>query len=184
LQDKNIPIFYPTCQADWRIWLAQNHATHQSVWLVYYKKASGKPTISWSDAVDEALCFGWIDSKRVSIDHETSHQIFSKRKPKSTWSKINKDKVDQLIAENKMTAAGLKCIEVAKQNGSWIFLNAIENLEIPDELELAFTHHPGSKEKFQAMSKSKRKLLLYGLMAAKTAVTKEKRIVEILSVCR
>ena len=95
-------IFYPTNQKEWRQWLKKHHASKQSVWLVYYKKETTKPTISWSDAVDEALCFGWIDSKRISVDKETSHQFFSKRKAKSTWSKINKTKIETLIANGLM----------------------------------------------------------------------------------
>ena len=83
-------VFYPTSLAEWRKWLAKNHLSQQSVWLVFHSKSSKKPSITWSEAVDVALCFGWIDSKKIKIDHETSHQFFSKRKPNSTWSKINK----------------------------------------------------------------------------------------------
>jgi uncharacterized protein YdeI (YjbR/CyaY-like superfamily) len=175
-----INIYYPKSQADWRSWLEENHATEQSVWLVFYKKASGKPTLTWSDAVDEALCFGWIDSKKVSIDHETSHQFFCKRKPKSTWSKINKDKIENLLALGKMTSAGMKSVEIAKENGSWTYLDGVESLQIPQELEIAFTIHEGLKVKFQSLSKSKRKLMLYSLLSAKTAITKQKRIEEIV----
>ncbi len=180
MQNQEIDIFYPNSVSAWREWLEQNHLSAQAVWLLYYTKSSGKPTISWSEAVDVALCFGWIDSKRVKIDSETSHQYFTKRKAKSTWSRVNKDKIEQLTAEGLMTEAGLKIVEIAKQNGSWTILDSIEALEIPEILALAFSQNEGSKQKFQAQTKSKQKLMLYGLKAAKTIPTKEKRIAEIL----
>src|SRR5690606_15890213 len=111
-QMPEMDVFYPTSPAAWRKWLAKNHQSKQSVWLVFYSKASQKPSVTWSEAVDVALCFGWIDSKKIKIDAETSHQFFSKRKPKSTWSKINKEKVRRLTKEGLMTAAGHKAVEI------------------------------------------------------------------------
>ena len=177
---QEIEHFYPETKQHWREWLKKNHIYKDAVWLIHYKKNSGKPSVAWTDAVDEALCFGWIDSKAVTVDEHSYKHYYSKRKPKSTWSQVNKDKVESLLAKNKMTEAGIKCIEIAKQNGSWTFLDSIDALEIPEELELSFGKNEGSKEKFQALSKSKQKFMLYGLMSAKTAVTKEKRINEIL----
>ena len=81
---QEVEIFYPTSRTDWRKWLETNHLSKQAVWLVFYNKSSGRKSISWSEAVDEALCFGWIDSKKIKVDVETSHQFFSKRKPNST----------------------------------------------------------------------------------------------------
>ena len=106
MQKDEIEIFYPASQAEWRLWLQQNHFSKKAVWLVFYNKKSKNKSITWSDVVDEALCFGWIDSKKISIDKETSHQFFSKRKPKSTWSKINKNKVEKLIEQGLMKEAG------------------------------------------------------------------------------
>src|SRR6476620_4689482 len=103
----SITVFYPENISAWRKWLEKNHLTEIAVWLVFYAKKSGRKTISWSEAVDVALCFGWIDSKKIKIDAETSHQFFSKRKPKSTWSKINKEKVTKLIDNGLMTKAGI-----------------------------------------------------------------------------
>jgi uncharacterized protein YdeI (YjbR/CyaY-like superfamily) len=180
MNKKEIEHFYPETKQHWREWLEQNHIDQDAVWLIHYKKNAGKPSVPWTDAVDEALCFGWIDSKAVSVDEQSYKQYYSKRKPKSTWSQVNKDKVESLLAENKMAQAGIKCIEIAKQNGSWTILDSIDALEIPKELELAFADYEGTKEKFQALSKSKQKFMLYGLMCAKTAITKEKRINEIL----
>jgi uncharacterized protein YdeI (YjbR/CyaY-like superfamily) len=184
MNKKEIEHFYPETKQHWREWLQENHISEDAVWLIHYKKNSGKPSVAWTDAVDEALCFGWIDSKAVTIDTNSYKQFYTKRKPKSTWSQVNKDKVERLIAGGKMKKAGLKCIEIAKQNGSWTILDSIDALEIPEELELAFANYDGSKEKFEALSKSKRKLMLYGLMVAKTDLTKSKRIAEIMEVIK
>ena len=118
MPEKETQVFYPESQVAWRKWLEENHKTEQAVWLVFYNKSSPRASISWSNAVDEALCFGWIDSKKIKIDPETSHQFFSKRKSKSTWSKINKDKVERLIEHGLMNEAGFLSIEIAKQNGA------------------------------------------------------------------
>ncbi|MGL6268155.1 MAG: YdeI/OmpD-associated family protein, partial [Chitinophagaceae bacterium] len=150
------------------------------VWLVFYSKSSGKTSISWSNAVDEALCFGWIDSKKIKIDKETSHQFFSKRKPKSTWSKINKNKVEFLIERGLMTEAGFTSIETARQNGSWTILDEVEALIIPADLEAAFSVKPNSKEFFLSLSKSVRKIMLTWIVLARTTETRQKRITEIV----
>ena len=171
---------YTKTKADWRKWLEENHLSKQHVWLVFYNKKSGLPSITWSDAVDVALCFGWIDSKKVKIDEETSHQFFSQRKPKSTWSKINKAKIEQLIEQGLMTEAGFKSIETAKQNGSWTILDEVEELIIPDDLEQAFETESGSKDFFLSLSKSVRKLMLYKVVVAKQQETRQRRIREII----
>lgn len=173
-------MFYPETKQAWRKWLQENHESQQSVWLICYKMKAGKPTLSWSDAVDEALCFGWIDSTRKSLDEEKFMQFFGKRKPGSTWSKVNKEKVQKLIEEGHMTPAGLKCIEVAKQNGSWTILDDVEELTIPTALEAAFKKHKGSKNLFLSLSKSARKMMLHRIAMAKQDDTKQKRIKEII----
>lgn len=174
-----VEIFYPKSSKEWRQWLEENHVSEQSVWLVFYAKSSEKPTITWSEAVDEALCFGWIDSKKIKIDAETAHQFFSKRKDKSTWSKINKVKVQNLKELGLMTEAGLKSIEIAKQNGSWTILDEVEDLIIPKDLVKAFKKHKGSKDYFLGLSKSKKKILLSWIVLAKLPQTRQNRIDEI-----
>jgi uncharacterized protein YdeI (YjbR/CyaY-like superfamily) len=180
MQENTIEIFYPASQTEWRQWLLENHLSKSSVWLVFYNKSSVNPSISWSEAVDEALCFGWIDSKKISIDKEKSHQFFSKRKAISTWSRINKEKVEKLIANGKMTAEGHKCIEIAKQNGSWTILDKVEELIIPNDLESEFNTKPGSKDFFLSLSKSVKKVILQWLVLAKRPETRQKRIAEIV----
>jgi uncharacterized protein YdeI (YjbR/CyaY-like superfamily) len=180
MQKEEIETFYPTSQAAWRIWLQENHVEKQAVWLIYYKKKANQPSLSWSDAVDEALCFGWIDSTAKPIDEHTYKQFFTKRKPKSVWSKVNKEKIKRLSAEGLMTAAGLACIETAKQNGSWTILDEVEELIIPDDLEKAFDTHAGSKDHYLSLSKSVRKAMLYRLVLAKQQDTRQRRITEIM----
>lgn len=180
MHKEEIEIYYPKNQTAWRKWLEKNHLSKQAVWLVFYNKKSDLKSITWSDAVDVALCFGWIDSKKIKIDEETSHQFFSKRKPKSTWSKINKNKVEKLITQGLMTDAGFASIETAKQNGSWTFLDEVEELIIPVDLEAAFADKPNSKDFFLSLSKSVRKMILAWLKFAKTTETRQKRITEII----
>lgn len=177
---KEIETFCPTSQQEWREWLLENHRSKQSVWLVYYKKESNKPSISWSNAVDEALCFGWIDSTKKTLDHETFMQFFCKRKPKSVWSKINKIKVQRLTNEGLMMQAGYESIETAKGNGSWTLLDEAEDLTIPEDLEKAFKTQTGSKEYFLSLSKSARKSILQWLLLAKRPETRQSRINEVV----
>lgn len=171
--------FYPANPQEWRKWLQQNHDKKESVWLIYDKNASNKRPLTWSEAVDEALCFGWIDSKSKSIDEGTYMQFFSKRKPNGPWSKINKEKIEKLIEDEKMTQAGLDCIEKAKQNGSWTILDEVEELIVPQDLEKALDQYPEAKDYFLGLSKSVRKMMLTWVSFAKQAETRQKRINEI-----
>lgn len=179
MSQTEIEIFYPKDQAMWRNWLAQNHQSKSSVWIVFYNKASQMPTLSWSEAVDVALCFGWIDSKKVKVDEHSSHQFFSPRKKQSTWSKVNKEKVQQLIAKGLMTQAGLDSIAIAKENGSWNLLDQVEELLIPDDLNLALRATPPAEEYFLSLSKSVKKMMLTWLVLAKRPETRQNRISEI-----
>ena len=175
-----IETFYPRSKKEWRNWLAKNHLKKDAVWLVCYKKNADKPTITWSESVDEALCFGWIDSIKKKLDEERSIQFFSKRKPKSTWSRINKEKVIKLIENGLMTEAGLNCINIAKQNGSWEILDIVEDLTMPGDLEKALKTKTNALNYFLSLSKSVRKAMLQWLVLAKRPETRQKRIDEIV----
>lgn len=179
MSKQEIEQFYPETKQHWRKWLEKNHIRKNAVWVVFYNKKSTKPTISWSDAVDEALCFGWIDSKAETIDIESHKHYFCKRKPNSTWSKINKQKIETLTTKGLMVQAGFNVIEIAKQNGSWTILDEVEELTIPSELEKAFEKFENSKDYFSSLSKSKKKVLLQWIALAKTDTTKQKRVFEI-----
>src|SRR5690554_729415 len=161
MQKEEIDIVYPASVDEWREWLAEYHRSKSAVWLVQHHKASKKPTISWSEAVEVALCYGWIDSKKITVGEGTTQQFFSRRKVKSTWSKINKDKVERLIAEGLMTEAGLAVVDIAKQNGSWNALDEVEALLMPKDLEHALEEKAGAKDFFLSQSKSERKGMLY-----------------------
>jgi uncharacterized protein YdeI (YjbR/CyaY-like superfamily) len=177
---KDQETFHPEDQEPWRWWLTENHKTKKSIWVIFYKLSSGKQKLNWGNAVDEALCFGWIDSTKKTLDEERYIQYFSKRKPTSTWSRTNKEKVDQLISTGKMMPAGLNRIEEAKDNGSWTFLDDIEALIIPTDLTAALQAQKGAEEFFLALSKSDKKILLYWVISAKRPATREKRISEIV----
>ena len=179
MQNNEIETFYPASRQAWRLWLQENHSTKQSVWLIYYKKKSGTPSLSWSEAVDEALCFGWIDSKAKPIDEEKYMQFFSRRKPNSVWSKINKEKIKELMAAGLIIQSGYDSIAIAKQNGSWIILDEVEELIVPADLENAFNNNNGSKDFFLSLSKSVRKSILYWIVSAKRRETRQKRINEV-----
>ncbi len=176
---KETETFYPENRNEWRKWLAENHSSKQSVWLIHHKKKTGLPSVAWSDAVDEALCFGWIDSTRRSLENDMFMQFFSKRKAKSVWSKINKDKIERLTEEGLMTQAGLAVIEAAKADGSWTTLDEAEKLVIPADLTAAFQTRPGSEDFFLSLSKSSRKAILQWLLLAKQQETRQRRINEI-----
>lgn len=181
---KEVEIFRPTSRTDWRKWLEKNHHSQQAVWLVYFKSSSKITSLSWSEAVDEALCFGWIDSTRKTIDQESFMQYFSRRKPNSTWSKINKEKVAQLIQDNRMTKAGYASIKTAQQNGTWTILDDVEALVIPEDLKMALETHPESLKYFDSLSKSDKKILLHWVTFAKRPETRQKRILEIAESAR
>lgn len=172
--------FYPKNSQEWREWLQENHEKRQSIWLIYYKKNSGFQTISYSDAVDEALCFGWIDSKSKPLDEGKYMQFFSKRKEKSVWSKVNKEKIKRLTKEGRMASAGFEIIRKAKQNGYWTILDEAEALTIPTDLENEFLKRPNAKDYFLSLSRTDKRNILQWLVLAKRQETRQKRITEIV----
>ena len=176
---KEIETYCPKSRADWRKWLDKNHQTKQSIWLVYFKSSTKVASLTWSEAVDEALCFGWIDSTKKTIDEERYMQYFSKRKPSSTRSRINKEKIIKLAQNNLITKAGLDSIETAKQNGTWVLMDAVENLIIPEDLKTALDQNESAMDFFQGQSKSIKKGILHWVVTAKRIATREKRIAEI-----
>lgn len=163
-------------RAEWRQWLQENHQTSGGIWLIYYKKGSGKPTISYDEAVEEALSFGWIDSKVNALDEERYMQIFTPRKQGSIWSKLNKARVKKIIEEERITLAGLEKIEAAKKDGSWDFLDDIENLIIPEDLKEALESNEAAKTNFRAFGDSNKKQILYWIKTAKRDSTRKNRI--------
>lgn len=175
-----IETFYPKSRTHWRNWLKKNHLKKDSIWLICYKKKTDMPTVGWSEAVDEALCFGWIDSQRISIDEEKFRQYFCKRKPRSAWSRINKEKVKRLIKDGLMSEAGLGAIAIAKENGSWTTLDEVEELHIPADLNKHFRTQPDARKFFVGLSKSNKRNILQWITLARRPETRQKRIHEVV----
>lgn len=172
--------FCPKNRKAWRQWLQKQHLKEPGVWLIYYKKSSGKKHISYNDAVEEALCFGWIDSIMKPVDDEKYMQKFTPRKAKSVWSALNKRRVKKLLEENLMMPAGLEIIKLSKQNGSWIKLDNVENFEIPADLKNVFVKNKKLLIWFEGLAKSNQKQWLYRLHNAKLLKTKSKRITALI----
>ena len=172
--------FRPRSRAEWRTWLAAHHASCAGVWVVYAKKHTGLPTVSYNDAVEEALCVGWIDGVVNPVDDRFYRQLFTPRKPRSHWAASNKTRVARLARQGLMTEAGRGAIRVAKKNGSWHALDAVEALLVPPELEQALSRNPAAKAHWRAMSDGRRKQFLFWLNAAKRAATRQARIAMIV----
>lgn len=170
---------YVTGREDWRSWLEENHGLESDVWLIYYKKHTGKPTIPYDDAVEEALCFGWIDSTVRRIDDEKYMQRFTPRKEKSVWSDLNKGRVAKMIKEGLMTEAGLAKIRAAKRNGSWDRLSKEIDIEtVPPELEAALSSNWRAAEFYESLAPSYKKQYIGWVVSAKREETRKKRIKE------
>lgn len=169
---------------EWRDWLHQNHNTSIGVHLIFYKVSSEFESMRWEEAVQVAICYGWIDSTVRKLDEERRIQVFSPRKDKSVWSKLNKTYIEKLLNENLIHESGLAKIEIAKQNGSWTSLDDVEDLRIPDDLKAAFEQNEIAFKNYQNFSPSYRKSYLYWLNQAKREETRNNRIAQILIFCR
>jgi uncharacterized protein YdeI (YjbR/CyaY-like superfamily) len=165
-------------RADWRKWLKKNHTQKEGVWVVTFKKASGKTHVSYEEIVEEALCYGWIDSKGNKLDEERTMLWCAPRKSRSNWSRPNKIRVEKLIAAGLMEAAGLEKIELAKMNGTWTALDKVEDLEIPPDLEQALIVNKEAKQFFDEFPRSVKRAILEWILNAKKPETRAKRIAE------
>jgi uncharacterized protein YdeI (YjbR/CyaY-like superfamily) len=170
--------FYPPNRTEWRAWLADHYDKSPGVWVIRYKVASKQPTISYDELVEEALCFGWVDSLPRKLDNERHMSMVTPRKPKSGWSKVNKARIERLIAQGLMTAIGLAKIEAAKADGSWTALDSMEALHIPDDLQAALAANADAKRHFDVFPPGSQKIILQWVGSAKTAETRAKRIAE------
>jgi uncharacterized protein YdeI (YjbR/CyaY-like superfamily) len=172
--------FHPATRQAWRRWLLENHVHSPGIWMIYHKKKSGKPIVSYADAVEEALCFGWIDSLPRKLDDERAMLKFTPRKPKSVWSDLNKERVEKLIKNKLMTAAGLAKIEQAKKDRSWHTLNAsnyhADNNTVPEDLQKALNKNKKAFLNFNNFPLSYRRRFLFWIDSAKRPETRTKRI--------
>ncbi len=167
-------------RATWRAWLVEHHDSSAGIWLVYFKKDSGKPSVSYDEAVEEALCFGWIDSKVKSLDDERYMQVYTPRKTGSVWSKLNKERIERVIAEGLMTEVGIAKIDAAKQDGSWVLLDAVDDLIEPDELRAALDANHKARANYNSFADSVKKPTLYWVYSAKRETTRSDRIAQIV----
>ena len=179
-QKREYKTTHPKTRSHWRKWLEKNHATSPGIWMIYYKKESGKRKFSYEEAVEEALCFGWIDSTPKKIDNERAMLKFTPRKPKSIWSRLNKQRVENLIERKLMTATGFAAIDKAKKIGSWNTLNTPDlhanNNSLPNDLQKAFAKNKKALENFTAFPQGYRRRFFFWIDSAKQPATKKARI--------
>ncbi len=177
-----MPVDPPTVtahsRAEWRAWLQEHHASAPGVQLVYFKKGSGVPSVTYPEAVQEALCFGWIDTTRRALDAERFRQLFVPRRPKSGWSRLNKTYVEALTQAGLMAPAGLAAVEAARASGAWDRQDAGESGVIPDDLAAQLAANPAAHLHFAAFPPSIRKYILQWIAEAKRPETRAKRIEE------
>ena len=159
-------------------WLLKNHTAKQSVWLVRFKKSFTENYITYDEIVDELLCFGWIDSLPRKLDEQRTMLLISPRKATSSWSKVNKEKAEKLILQSRIHKSGLLPIELAKQNGSWSFLEDVDELKLPDDLTTELNKNPKALLFFENFPRSSKRGILEWIKNAKTPATRQKRILE------
>jgi uncharacterized protein YdeI (YjbR/CyaY-like superfamily) len=177
------PLLYFKSSAEWRSWLHENHTDSKGVYLVFYKVNSEMESMRWEEAVQVAICYGWIDSTVKRLDDTRRQQLFTPRKDKSVWSKLNKSYIEKMLTEGLIHESGLKKIKTAKQNGSWESLDDVENQIIPHDLIIAFNENNLAYENYNKFSPSYRKSYLYWLNQAKRPETRTIRIADIIKCC-
>ena len=165
-----------TSREQWRAWLAEHAAGSPGVWCVTWKKAAGEIYVPYEDVVLECLAVGWVDSLPRRVDAERTRLLCTPRAPGSAWSRANKERVARLEAEGRMTSAGRAVVDAARADGSWSLLDDVEDLVVPDDLGAAFERHPGSRERWEAFSRSDRRGVLEWLVQARRPATRERRV--------
>ncbi|MEM9489303.1 MAG: YdeI/OmpD-associated family protein [Myxococcota bacterium] len=168
--------FHPLSRAEWRTWLERNHRTSPGIWLVTFKKHTGKPRIDYNQAVEELLCFGWVDSLPRALDDERSMLLCTPRKPASKWSRPNKERVARMEAAGLMAERGRELVELARRTGTWTALDQIENLVIPDDLAERLAAHGPAQGHFEAFPRSVKRGILEWIASAKRPETRARRV--------
>lgn len=178
------PELYFPRDVEWREWLDANHQQYpQGVYLIFYKLEIGIPTMRWEEAVKVALCYGWIDSTVKSLGGGKRQQYFCPRNPKSNWSKLNKEHVADLERRGLIHESGWKMIDLAKEKGTWTYMDDVENLIVPPDLEQAFDKFPKAFINYRNFAPGYRKSYLSWLKQAKRPQTRAQRITEIIRLC-
>ena len=174
----NIKTFYAKTRKDWRKWLDKNSQIEKSVWLIIYHKASNIKSVYYEEAVEEAICFGWIDSIAHKRDAESKYQFFAQRKPKSNWSKANRERAEKMSEQGLMTTSGQKLIVLAKKTGTWEALVDVQKSVIPDDLQKLLNKNKGALKNFLDFPPSSKRIILEWILNAKKPETRQKRIDE------
>ena len=174
----NKKTFHARTRKEWRAWLDKNSQTEKSVWLILYHKDSKTKSVYYEEAVEEALCFGWIDSIAHKRDKESKYQFFAQRKPRSNWSKTNRERAEKMMALGLMTAPGQQLIDVAKKTGTWEALVDVQNSVIPADLQEQFNKNKKALKNFLAFPPSSKRIILEWILNAKKDETRKKRIEE------
>jgi uncharacterized protein YdeI (YjbR/CyaY-like superfamily) len=177
----DFPIYHPTDLAAWRRWLAANSGTEPGVWVATWRKASGRARVSYETLVEEAICFGWIDSTVNVLDDERRLQLMTPRKPKSGWTRLNRQRVAMLEEQGRMTDAGRRAVDVAKANGWWTKYDSVEDLIEPDELADALDASPDARHAWNGFPPSARKQMLWWIVSAARPDTRTNRIAKVVS---
>lgn len=175
------PVYHAESRAQWRAWLAANHAIERGVWLCSWRAATGKPTCPYPEVVEEAICFGWIDSTVNVLDDDRALQLLTPRKPKSTWTRLNRRRAEAMEAAGLMTDAGRRAIAVAQDNGWWTILDPVEDLVEPDDLAAALDGEPDARAAWDAFPAGARKMMLWWVISATRADTRQRRIATIVA---
>ena len=181
---KDRPVVECQNACEWRAWLESNFQGDEGIWLVLYKKSSPNHNMSYEEARNEALCFGWIDSKPNRRDEESWYQYFAKRNPKSNWSKVNKNVVAELLKADRMAAPGIEMVELAKRVGTWDALNDVDNLVVPNDLQALFDKHPQAWAHWQNFPPSAKRGILEWIFTAKRSTTRSNRIEKTVSLAK
>jgi uncharacterized protein YdeI (YjbR/CyaY-like superfamily) len=177
----DFPIYHPRDLAAWRAWLAANHDSTRGVWVVSWRKPSGRESIPYEQLVEEAICFGWIDSTVNGLDDDRGMQLMTPRKPKSGWTRANRQRVDDLETQGRMTDAGRRAVEVAKANGWWTIYDSVEDMTEPDDLAQALDASPAARTAWNGFPPSARKQMLWWIVTAGRPETRTRRITQIVS---
>lgn len=173
------PVYYAKSPAAWRTYLAANYDRLTNTWLIIFKKNSETPSLTYEEARDEALCYGWIDSKPNKRDDDSYYLFFAKRNPKSNWSRVNKERIAALETAGKLALPGQAMVAEAKKRGTWDALNDVENLLVPEDLQTGFDRAGGeAKVNWDNFPPSVRRGILEWIFNARRAPTREKRIRE------
>jgi len=176
----DFPIYHAETRAQWRAWLGANHDSARGVWLCSWRARTGKPVCPYPQAVEDAICYGWIDSTAGVLDEDRGLQLMTPRKAKSSWTRLNRQRVEDMEAAGLMTEAGRQAVQIARQNGWWTIYDAVEDLVEPSELAAALDASPPARQAWDTFPPSAKKAMLWWVISAAKDDTRQRRIATIV----